>query len=104
MIKQITLEQALELVSFEHPLPGWGWRIRDVYGDVNGHINGFVNGRINGFVNGDINGSVHGNVFGTINGRKWESVETPKEKLHRLIAESGNQELIDTFNQMEDNS
>ena len=99
MPKQITLEEAVELVSFEHPLPGWGWRIRDVYGDVNGT----VKGNVVGDVEGDINGSVHGNVFGTINGRKWESVETPKEKLHRLIAESGNQELIDTFNQVENN-
>ena len=82
-MKEITLEEALKIVSFYHR-DAWGWRVRSVNGSVNGDING--------------------DVDGTINGREWKFVETPKEKLQRLITESGNQELIDTFNQLEDNS
>ena len=66
-------------------------------------IDGDVRGTVYGDVNGDVEGDVRGYVDGTINGRKWESVESPKDKLQRLITESGNQELIDTFNQLEDN-
>ena len=121
MTKQITLEEALKLVSFHH-ITCCGWTVLDVDGDidgaVNGHIFGDVNGGINGDVNGTIRGSVDGHIFGdvkgcisgdiygdikgtvdgTINGRSWKFVETPKDKLQRLITESGNQELIDTFN------
>ena len=114
MPDQITLEEALKLVSFKY-VTGCGWQIRDVHGYVNGNVHGYVNGYVYGTVKGDVCGNVDGNVygdvkgyvkgdvFGTINGREWESVETPKEKLQRLITESGNQELIDTFNQMQDN-
>ena len=90
MTKRITLEEALKLVSFEHR-ERRGWRVHDVKSDVHGDIVGGVIGTITG------------NVWGTISGRKWEFVETPKEKLQRLITESGNQELIDTFNQLENN-
>jgi len=41
-------------------------------------------------------------MMGKINHRRWKFIETPKDKLQRLITESGNQELIDTFNQLED--
>mgnify|MGYP007062014531 CR=1 FL=1 len=98
MTKQIILEEALQLVSFYHDI-GCGWGVRAVHGDINGAINGDVCGDIKGTVDGNI----VGNVRGTINGRGWEFIETPKEKLQRLITESGNQELIDTFNQMEEN-
>jgi hypothetical protein len=162
MTKQITLEEALKLVSF-YQLSGGSWRVLEVngyikgsvngnvYGDVNGYINGNVNGNVNGYVlgnvdgnvdgnvngdvigyvngnvngyvdgnvngdvngyvdgnvngdvDGNVNGDVLGNVLGTINGREWKFVERPNDKLQRLITESGNQELINTFNQMEDN-
>jgi hypothetical protein len=110
MTKQITLEQALSLVRFEYDEKK-GWRVNevngdiygDIYGGVNGGVGGAVKGHIWGGVGGDIYGGVVGNVYGTINGRKWMYVETPKEKLQRLITESGNQELIDTFNQLENN-
>ncbi len=102
MTKQITLEEALKLVSFRH-ITGLGWRVRSVNGSVNGIIHGAVNGTVHGNVTGNIRGNVVGNVRGTINGRSWKAVETPKDKLQRLITESGNQELIDTFNQLEDN-
>jgi len=161
MTKQITLEQALELVRFKY-YDCLGWQVFDVPGrvhgdvlevegnvfngvggnvhgkvggDVVGDVKGYVDGSIGGIVkgdviggvggdvdgdiHGDVSGDVVGNIYGDvvgniygdvsgsvkgkINGRKWESVETPKDKLQRLITESGNQELIDTFNQLEDN-
>ena len=122
MTKQITLEEALKLVSF-YQVDSGSWRVLEVngyikgsvngeiYGDVNGNVKGYVDGNVNGDVkgeiygdvNGEIYGNVNGNVYGTINGREWKFVETPKDKLQRLITESGNQELINTFNQMEDN-
>ena len=122
MTKQITLEEALKLVSF-YQISGGSWQVLEVngyikgsvngeiYGDVNGNVKGYVDGNVNGDVkgeiygdvNGEIYGNVNGNVYGTINGREWKFVETPKDKLQRLITESGNQELINTFNQMEDN-
>ena len=98
MTKQITLEEALKLVSFCHS-NHCGWQVHYVNGDVEGDVVGNVCGDVDGNILGDVNGI----VFGEINGREWESVETPEKKLQRLIAESGNQELIDTFNQMEDN-
>jgi hypothetical protein len=94
MTKQITLEEAQKLVRFKYD-DYLGWQVCD----VNGNIKGDVNGNIKGNVYGNVNG----NVGGYINSRKWEFVETPKEKLQRLITESGSQELIDTFNQMENN-
>ena len=114
MTKQITLEQALELVSFEQDEEGY-WRVLDVDGGVYGNVYGSVCGYVNGHVRDDVNGNIWGNVrgyvggnvcghvIGKINGRRWESVETPKEKLQRLITESGDPELIDAFNQLEDN-
>jgi len=54
-------------------------------------------------VKSDVLGNVEGGVWGTINGLKWQFVETPKEKLQRLIKETGNQELLEAFNRVEDN-
>jgi len=106
MTKQITLEEALKLVRFHH-ITDLGWRVHDVKdfvrGNVYGGVNGGVNGDVKGDVYGDVKGDVVGNVHGKINGRKWKFVETPKDKLQRLIEESGNQELIDTFNRLEEN-
>ncbi len=99
MTEQITLEEALRLVSFEHR-KGRGWGVHSVKVDVKGDIHGDVWGNIHG----DVDGDVYGDFNGTINGRRWKFVETPKDKLQRLIEESGNQELIDTFNQLENNN
>jgi hypothetical protein len=134
MTKQITLEEALKLVSF-YQVAGGDWQVLEVNGNVNGDVLGYVNGNVNGNVNGDVlgnvdgdvlgnvngdvngdvdgdvngdvdgyvNGNVNGDVLGTINGLEWKFIETPKDKLQRLITELGNQELIDTFNQMKNN-
>ena len=130
MADQITLEEALELVTFCQKLDGT-WVVANVKsncsivegncGTVEGDC-GTVKGNCN-FVEGDcvivkgncdfVKGNcdtvegdcitVEGKVFNTINGREWQYVETPKQKLQRLIKETGNQELIDSFNQLENN-
>ena len=82
MFKPITLAQALELVSFQQYDNG-DWQVLD----VRSHING----------------DVDGHVYGTINGRRWQSVETPKEKLRRLLDEVSEKELLKLINQLEDN-
>ena len=99
MSGKITLTRALDLVTFKYAGHWVGWRIRGVNDNVFGNISGDVIGNVEGTVTGNIVGTVKG----TINGREWEFIETPEEKLQRLITESGNQELIDTFNQTENN-
>ena len=94
MPEQITLEEALELVSFYHS-DDRGWRVRDVYGSVGGDVCGDVRGHVGC--------NVVGNVRGTINGRKWQFVETPKEKLQRLLDEVSEAELLKLINQLENN-
>lgn len=119
MTEQITLKQVLELVSFKKELEG-KWKVVTVYGDVNGDVRGAVSGDVYGSVYGDVCGDVHGSVSGDVYGdvrgdvdgevigkikcRGWESVETPQEKLERLIQEFGDKKLIEAFNQQrEDN-
>ena len=129
MTKQITLEELLELVTVKQDRNG-SWHIVDVkgdvknnvggnvfahvggnVGDVDGNVYGNVNGHVYGYVGGDVCGNVKGNVegdvcstvCGTINGKEWQFVETSKDKFKRLLKETGNQELIEAFNQQEDN-
>ena len=92
---EITLEQALELVEYIYSDGDWrvlnvcgsvygsvgGYVGGDVYGDVRGSVVGYVDG----YVGGDVRGDVRGSVCGTISGRQWQFVETPLEKLKRLI-------------------
>jgi hypothetical protein len=123
MPEKITLEQVLELVSFKKE-PEGNWKVLTVYGDVNGDVNGDVRGDVSGDVYGivcgdvcgsvcgdvcgdvygDVRGDVDGEVIGKIKCRSWESVKTPKEKLDRLILKSGDQELIEAFNQLHQNN
>jgi len=98
MAEQITLEEALELVTFRRNCDG-DWFVRHVHGDVDGNVEGNVS-----VVGGNVWNYVGGSVWGTISHRRWRFVETRQEKkLQRLIEETGNQELIDAFNQLEDN-
>jgi hypothetical protein len=103
MTDQITLEEALELVTFKRTqseLSPYGtWIVCHVKTDVVGD----VFGRVWGCVHSDVHGSIRGQVRGTIGGREWEFIETPKEKFQRLLEEKGDQELIEAFNQLEDN-
>jgi len=70
---------------------------------VEGSVCGNVNGDVVGNVEGDVHGNV-GNVWRTINGREWQFVETPKEKLKRLLYEGAyKDQLLEEFNQLEDN-
>lgn len=113
MNNQITLEEALRLVTFIKDNAG-KWRVSnvcdhvhgDVHGDVDGNVRGDVCGDVCGVVHGDVCGHVHGDVDGsvggTISGKKWAFIETPREKLARLIKEKGDQELLKAFNELED--
>ena len=93
MTKQITLKQALELVSFIQDFQG-DWHVDSVYGNVGCHVYGNVGGDVTGFVGG--------NVHGTIDGKQWQSIETPKEKLRRLIEKGADkEELLEAFNRLE---
>ena len=105
MTDQITLKEALELVEFER-VPA-GWRVKNVFGDVSdsvcGNVGGSVRGDVWGSVRGDVRGNVQGSVGGTIKGRRWGFVETPREKLKRLIEEgAGKDELLAAIDQLED--
>lgn len=98
MTDQITLEKALELVDFE--LGSEGWRVKSVKGSVYGDIFGSAVGNIWGDVGGSVC-NVWGNVGGTIKGRQWEFIETPKEKLKRLIEEgAGKDEILEALDQL----
>ena len=91
MTNQITIEQALELVEFVHGPEGW--RVKHVGGNVWGNVWGGVCG------------DVRGKVLGTIKGRKWRFVETPKEKLQRLIHEgAGKAQLLEALEQLEESN
>ena len=111
MPNQITLEEALELVDFE--LCPEGWRVKNVEGDVCGDVCGNILGDVCGDVCGDVMGSVRGDVRGdvagcvggTISGRQWNLIETPKDKLKRLVkAGAGKDELLAAINQLEESS
>ena len=105
MTKQITLEKALELVSFYQGLDGI-WYVDNVKGKITGDVFDDIEGTVHGDVTGDVCGSIWGDVGrvdGRINSREWQYVETPKEKLKRLIEEGADKEqLLEAFNQLED--
>ncbi len=108
MTDQITRDELLDLIRVEKR-PDGGWYIRDVLTDVYGKVQGNIHGEVDGCVLGDVLGGVRGNVFdlvgGTINGKHWQYVETPVEKLKRLVAEDADREqIIEAINQLEDNS
>ena len=98
MTKQITLEEALNLVSFYHADDG-GWRIYTVKDTVNGT----VNGNIRGDVAGNIKGNIGGNLLGKINNREWQFVETPSEKVQRWVDGASEEDLLKLINQLENN-
>ena len=99
MSPEITLEQALELVEFVYADNRWcvldvkGSVGGNVCGDVCGHVRGTVGGSVCGNVDGNVRGNVYGNVCGdvcgnvggTISGCKWQFIDTPLQKLKRLI-------------------
>ena len=43
-------------------------------------------------------------MMGKINHRRWKFIETPKEKLQRLIGGASEEELLKLINQLEDNN
>lgn len=99
MPKQITLEEALSLVSFIRDRND-NWQVSCVHTNVCNNVYGTV-----GYdVYGNVGGSVHGIVVGTIDNKKWDFTETPREKLKRLVEEDASKyELLEAIHQLEDN-
>ena len=104
-MKEPFINEMLKLVSFQRDGWGelyvvgvrgnvWGNVEGNVRGNVVGAVNGNVDGNIGGHVFGNVYGDVKGNVYGTINRRKWQFIETPKEKAIRLIQEGRVDEAI----------
>ena len=110
MTDQITLEEALELVTFWKG-PSGKWHVSTVKGSCNTVEGNCVIVKGNCItVEGDcltVEGNcrvIEGTVYDTINGRQWQYVETPKDELKRLIKEGATKErLLKTINQLEDN-
>ena len=110
MSEKITLEEALQLVSFESDEYG-DWHLIDVHTDIHGIVKGDVSnikgdvatveGDV-GNVKGDV-GIIVGTVYGNISGRKWQFTETPKEKLKRLVEQGADKgQLLVAIDQLED--
>jgi len=107
-MKEPTIQEVLELVSFERDANGTLYVI-GVRGSVWGSVEGSVRGNVLGSVSGDVKDNVGGNVFGsvwgsvggTIDGRRWQFAETPKEKAIRLIREGKGEEAIQVLQEVE---
>lgn len=95
-MKEPTMEEVLNLVEFKRNLRGNLYVL-----DVKVSIAGSVWGHVAGDVNGSVWGSVEGTVEGTIGGRDWQFVETPKEKIIRLIREGRGEEAIAVLQESE---
>ena len=87
---QIPIEEALSLVSFTQDEDS-EWQVEDVYGDVQGDVDGSVCGDVGETVRGDIKSD------------EWQRVETPRQKLKRLVEEGADkQTLHEAVFQLED--
>lgn len=107
-MKEPTMEEVLKLVEFDRK--DGALRVRKVLGNVCGDVKGNVWGDVRGAVGrdvwGDVRGDVRGSIWGSvegdvrgtvkgkINGRRWQYVETPKERAIRLIREGKGEEAI----------
>jgi hypothetical protein len=109
MTEQITLEQALELVDFDQGNDGT-WHVTVVKGFCSfvkgdcGTVEGNC-GTVKGYC-GTVEGNcgiVDGCVLDTINGRQWQYVETPRERVMRLVKEGAAiDELLKALEQLND--
>ena len=84
-MEEPTMKEVLELVEFHRDDEGQ-LVVRSVLTDV------LID--VRGNVCGDVCGDVGGYVRGKITGRKWQYVETPKERAIRLIREGKGDEAI----------
>lgn len=95
-MKKSTVKKMIRLVDFEKDVNG------ELYvKNVNSSVFGNVVGSVGGSVKGNICGSVIGSVWGTINKRKWQYVETPKERTIRLIRQGEIEEAIRVLEESE---
>lgn len=77
-MKGPTMKEVLELVDF-YPNGNGDWCVLNVNADVMNSVRGDVGGTVNG----------------TINGKEWTLVESPKEKIIRMIREGKGEQAID---------
>jgi len=103
-----TIKEVLELVTFERDANGtlyvldvFGYVAGSVLANVGGTVWGNVCGSVEGNIGGCVGGDVEGEVKGEINGRKWQFVETTKEKAIRLIREGRGDEAIKVLQESE---
>ena len=88
--REITREEIDELVEFRYSPVTESWRVAKVQGNSSMDVIGDC-------------WSVEGTVCYTINGRGWEYVETPKQRMERLIKERAPYEkLLEVLSQLED--
>ncbi len=95
-MKEPTMEEVLELVSFERDDAG-NLFVENVMGSVYGSVGGDVVRNVMGHVWGDVGGDVYGSVRNKISGREWQYVETLKERAIRLIREGKGEEAIEVL-------
>ena len=111
-MKTPMIQEILALVTFNRDANG-NLVINDVFGhvsgsvmgnvrgNVKGNICGFVGCSVKGNIGGSVGGDVKGEVKGEISGRKWKFIETPKEKVIRLIREGKGDEAIQVLQEGE---
>jgi len=88
MTEKITLEEVLDRVTFRQCDDGT-WLVESVKCNIWGSVYG----------------NIYGTVYGSISGRHWMYMETPRDKLKRLIEEGADKEqLLEAFNQLENNN
>ena len=95
-MEEPTMEEVLELVEFGRGVNGWLY-----VAAVKCSVEGTVFGNVYGDVDGSVWGHIEGTVEGTIGGRDWQFVETPKEKIIRLIREGRGEEAIAVLQESE---
>ena len=95
MTDKITLEEALELVTFTQNDRG-EWEVEDVIGNVNGDVWGNVEGSVCGYVGCSVGRNVICTVEGDIKSDEWQRVKTPNPT-------GGPPLWIELYNQQEDN-
>lgn len=86
--KAITIGEALDLVKFRYNYISERWEVDRVEGNSAMDVIGDCY-------------RVTGIVCYTIGGREWQFIETPQQKLERLIEETNNPELIELYIQLE---
>ena len=94
MTNQITLDEALKLVDFDQ-LQNGQWYVKTVKGNCI-TVQGYCE-----VIYGNVH-TVEGRVVATINGREWQYVDDPRERVARLLKEGApKEELLEALEQLD---